>query len=932
MGSDLSGSVPGPGDGGNGKGNGGGGDPIPAADRPAVRFVGSLIIPFIALAVQWSLWDYFTPYVWFLFFPAAFFSAWVGGLAGGLTATIISALLVWYFFMPPALSFSLDQLSAGYSIAVFLAMGSLFAVFHERLRQSMRRTREALAASRADHETMSRLYRETLQADEQKSRFFARISHQLRTPLTLILAPLERRAGWQPGNVVSDADCRETESMLHNARLLHRYVIDLLDAARIEAGQMALSCTRIDLVPLVRAMASHFESIASKRMIGYDVSVPDTLIADVDVEKLQRILLDLLSNAFKYAPDGGAVALRLAQNDGGVLVEIEDNGVAVPAELRDAVFDRFPEHEGGQLRRPGGSGLGLSIAKDFVELHGGAITLEDGPGGGMLFSVHLPSKVPSDRLRNGDGVLDDSAIRWAVKELEADALPTVAGKVAALEGEDPLILVVEDDPWMNDFICSVLNPRYRVCAAFDGSEGADKALVLQPDLIVTDLMMPVMSGEEMVAKLRQQAVTADIPIVVISAGSDEKTRLQLLGEGVQDYLNKPFSTGELLARVGGLVKSRRRATAELARSAGRLRRLAEVVEQIAAVHDLPGLMAIVRRAVRELTGADGATLVMRDNGYCHYVDEDAIGPLWKGQRFPLESCISGWTMLHAEAVVIEDIYADPRIPYAAYRPTFVKSLSMVPIGRITPVGAIGSYWATPHKASVEELELQQALADAMSVGLANLDLYLGMANARQAAEESAAAVQESEKRFRQLFQEAPVSLCFVSGEGALADFNKRFEQMFGYGRADVPTLDEWWRLAYPDPAYRAEAICMWNDAVARAAETGHEIETAEYRITCKGGRKRVALVSGIALGKDFLVTFIDITERRQAEESLRRQTDELIRRNEELERFNRASIGREMDMIKLKQQINALAVAAGNEPPYPLAFLEAPEPMARKGD
>ncbi|MDX9707432.1 MAG: PAS domain S-box protein [Azospira sp.] len=156
--------------------------------------------------------------------------------------------------------------------------------------------------------------------------------------------------------------------------------------------------------------------------------------------------------------------------------------------------------------------------------------------------------------------------------------------------------------------------------------------------------------------------------------------------------------------------------------AERVKLLAEVVERIASVHDLPSLMEVVRPAVRLLTGADGATLVLNDNGYCFYADEDAIGPLWKGQRFPLESCISGWVMLHGEAAVIEDIYADERIPHEAYRPTFVKSLVMVPVGRNGPVAAIGAYWATQHKASAEEVELQQTLADAMSVGLANIDL------------------------------------------------------------------------------------------------------------------------------------------------------------------------------------------------------------------
>lgn len=910
---------------------GGGNDGVAGAEgRRVLRIAVSVLIPLAALAVQWSLWDYFKPYVWFLFFPSVFFSAWVGGLAGGLAATFISALLVWYFFLPPALSFSLEHLSAGFSVVVFVATGSLFALFHERLRQSLLKTREALEESRKARDDAARLYREAVQADERKSRFFTRISHQLRTPLTLIMAPLERRLGRRAGDVLSEEDCRETASMVHNAHLLHRYLVDLIDAARIEAGQMSLSRARVDLVPLCRSMASHFESIAAKRNVRYDVSVPDVLVAGVDVEKIQRILLDLLANAFKYTPDGGAVALRLAREDDGVLIEVEDNGPVVPPELRQAVFERFSEHENDVLRRSSGSGLGLSIVKDFIELHGGSITLGDAPHGGMLFTVRLPAKPLQSEVPAEPSALDESVARRAVEDLEDGVFTPSPAQSVPLDGDEPLILVVEDDPWMNDFICSTLSPYYRVCPAFDGSEGADKAMTLQPDLIVTDLMMPVMSGEDMVAKLRRQSVTADIPIIVISAGGEEKTRLALLGEGVQDYLDKPFSTQELRARVGGLVKSRRRTLAELARSAGRLRRLAEAVERIAAVHDLPSLMAIVRHAVRELTGADGATLVMRDDSHCHYVDEDAIGPLWKGQRFPLEQCISGWTMLNARPVVIEDIYADPRIPYAAYRTTFVKSLSMVPIGRVEPVGAIGSYWATSHKASDEELELQQALADAMSVGLTNLELYKGMADARRAAEEAAATAQESEQRFRQLFHEAPVPLCFVDRDGVLVDFNVRFEQMFGYGRADVPTLAEWWRLAYPDPDDRREAMEAWSSAVTRAAANEREIEAGEHRIACKDGRDRIVLVSGITLGKDLLASFFDITERRQAEESLRRQTDELIRRNEELERFNRASIGREMEMIKLKQQVNALSVEAGREAPYRLAFLD--EPPERKGN
>ena len=151
--------------------------------------------------------------------------------------------------------------------------------------------------------------------------------------------------------------------------------------------------------------------------------------------------------------------------------------------------------------------------------------------------------------------------------------------------------------------------------------------------------------------------------------------------------------------------------------------LLEVVQQLSLARDLPSVQRIVRHAARRLTDCDGATIVLRDGGNCFYADEDAIEPLWKGLRFPLETCISGWVMLNRQAAVIRDIYADPRIPHAAYRPTFVKSLVMVPIRTAEPIGAIGNYWATEHQASDEEVQLLRALADCSSVAIENVQLY-----------------------------------------------------------------------------------------------------------------------------------------------------------------------------------------------------------------
>jgi signal transduction histidine kinase len=151
-------------------------------------------------------------------------------------------------------------------------------------------------------------------------------------------------------------------------------------------------------------------------------------------------------------------------------------------------------------------------------------------------------------------------------------------------------------------------------------------------------------------------------------------------------------------------------------------RLLEVVQELSLARDLASIMKIVRSAARELAGSDGATFVLRDGDNCHYADEDAIEPLWKGRRFPMEACISGWAMTHREAVVLEDIYADPRIPADAYRPTFVKSLVMVPIRKLSPVGAIGNYWSRPTRPADDTIALLQALADSTSIAMENVEL------------------------------------------------------------------------------------------------------------------------------------------------------------------------------------------------------------------
>lgn len=517
-----------------------------------LRFVFAILLPFIACAIQWLLWDQLKPYVWFLFFPAAFFSAWIGGFKGGLVATIISALLVWYFFIPPAFSFALANPAAGFSIVIFVLMGGLYSYIFDRLNQAKKSTDEALANAEAANEKITQLYQKTLELDKLKSQFFANVSHELRTPLTLIMAPLERR---QREAELTGAERHENEIMLRNARQLYRHVTDLLDAAKLESGRMSLSWAPVDLTRLTRTIASHFESVADEHRVSYRVDAPEVLQAEVDGEKLQRVLLNLLSNAFKFTPDGGAITVRLSSREGCALFEVEDNGPGVPADMRTAVFERFRQVDGDARRRYGGTGLGLAIVKDLVELHGGTVTLDDAPGGGARFSVKLPLIAPAGYVQGNEAQLDRVIDQQAVEELGVrnNATDDLSANDA------PLVLVVEDNADMNEFIATLLRPRYRVITARNGREGLDKAIASLPDLILSDIMMPVMSGDEMVIALRLQPGMENTPIIMLTAKADDELRLQLLKLGVQAYISKPFSTEELLARVDGFIRDKLRA-------------------------------------------------------------------------------------------------------------------------------------------------------------------------------------------------------------------------------------------------------------------------------------------------------------------------------------------------------------------------------------
>ncbi len=467
---------------------------------------------------------------------------------------------------------------------------------------------------------LNALYEQVKQVDRLKSEFFANVSHELRTPLALILGPLN---SVMAGDNLTPAQRNELEVAARNARTVLKHVNDLLDIARMEADKMSMRYVQCDLAQSTRLAASHFESVVGERGLTLTLDTPPTLDAQIDEDKIQRVLLNLLSNAVKFTPQGGAIICRLSQEDGEAILQVQDNGPGIPAEMREAVFERFRQVDSAATRRHEGTGLGLAIVKEFIRLHGGSITAREAPGGGALFYVTLPlnapagvpvgpapqeaSTVPTPRDRDANetaqGFVDEgvggdrfarptdadaangasvsgtantgaaasvsmsphrSADSMSANDAQAVMIQTLEElrlrEQAEAETQDtgqPLVLIVEDNLEMSQFIARTLAPQYRTAIARDGEQGIRRAMDLSPDLILSDVMMPNKSGDEMVREMRGIAALDAVPIVLLTAKDDDALRIQMLRDGAQDYLSKPFTSEELHARISSLIAAKR---------------------------------------------------------------------------------------------------------------------------------------------------------------------------------------------------------------------------------------------------------------------------------------------------------------------------------------------------------------------------------------
>ena len=391
-------------------------------------------------------------------------------------------------------------------------------------------------------------YDQLRELDRLKSEFFANVSHEFRSPLTLTLGAFRALLKSSPPS------SRELiQSGLRNTSRLLFLINEFLDLARFDSGMMELKKQCIDFAALVRAVASNFESADRRRVHFQGASAPVPIEADLG--QMKKVLYNLLSNAFKFSDaDKGEVWIRLATRGDCVEIEIEDNGIGIPRDQFHRIFERFAQVERRATRRYEGTGIGLALVKQMVSLHGGTITVESELGRGSTFIISLPRGGVSEETVTATD--DGDAMLIPFGEATADEQSTPSDVVPPDDGSRPLVLIVDDNADMRGYLARILSNRYRVILAKDGLEGMEQARTFPPDLILTDLMMPRMSGNDLLKAVRSDRSLRATPVVFLTARAGTEARVESLEAGSDDYIAKPFDEHEIVARVNNLIRLR----------------------------------------------------------------------------------------------------------------------------------------------------------------------------------------------------------------------------------------------------------------------------------------------------------------------------------------------------------------------------------------
>jgi len=436
-----------------------------------------------------------------------------------------------------------------YTLAVLALLYLIYRDVTERERLKARIRLEQLTAEK-DREL-----------SEMKLHFFTNVSHELRTPLSLITDPLRRLLDGE-GN--PDQTRKYGRLMYDNAMRLTRLIDQMLDWRKLESGHLRLDLQRVSIVALTRKIAGLFELHAAERGLHFTVEAPDGEIeVQLDTDKFEKIVFNLISNAFKYTPDGGSIFVVVGGGNlaaqPGVELHVRDTGIGIAPALKDKVFDLFYQVEGSRRYESASTGIGLALARQLAELHGGTLEVVSEEGAGSDFILRLPL------TQQNAGALPEPIAPAAISQLvppiapqPVPALPADPPAEALADDDAPLILIVEDNAPLRDYIRSEMPAGFRTEVAADGSEGLEKALQWIPDLIISDVMMPGIDGLQLCRTLKTDQRTSHIPVILLTARQSDAHQVEGYSAGADVYIPKPFNMEVVIACVNSLLESRRR--------------------------------------------------------------------------------------------------------------------------------------------------------------------------------------------------------------------------------------------------------------------------------------------------------------------------------------------------------------------------------------
>ena len=542
--------------------------------------------------------------------------------AGLNLAILAAAVLLPYTFLETLLLFGLTLMmylaacflpgaapvnwSLLFNNVYFLVLSGIIclvsSVYSSRRRLEDFRLRYELARR---NEEISRSYRKLEELDRLRSIFFANISHELRTPITLILSPVQdvlRDPGGLAPRVV-----RVLEVVHKNGLRLLKLINDLLELVRLEEGKGGLDLKPVDLATFVPGLAESVRHLARSKGLTLEVrGCAGPLVVRADPSRLEKVVLNLLMNAIKFTPAPGRVAVRWAAAEGGALVVVEDTGIGIPPEDLPHIFDRFRQVDDSSTRKYHGVGIGLALVREIVEEHGGRLDVESRVGRGTTLRVHLPLaegvEAPAAALPVTDGPPDPIAEvhRAAERFLLQDQGPEAPAEV----GEGPFtVLVVEDEPDLRRFLVATLAEEHRVLQASDGHAGLRILREQRPQLALLDLMLPGIDGLEICRRVKEDVETRSTKIVLLTARVDEGAKVTALERGADDFILKPFSTMELRKRVANLLATARleedlrMRNAELSEA---LRRLQETEAQLIQTEKMKALGSLAAGMLHEI--------------------------------------------------------------------------------------------------------------------------------------------------------------------------------------------------------------------------------------------------------------------------------------------------------------------------------------------